>query len=272
MRVRSRVSISAMSEQPRPARPLVRGSAIPVRALSAADPRGPPPTMTCVPLADSPASTSVKFPSVAPRRSGTGCGRPFRRADRRGPACPDRSAGPAARPGVSLTRLTSFACALGIESPGDTCLNVLAELPKGGAPLGIGEPGLPARKRRARLREDVIDRGELLLGRLHPLDQPLPHLLHGAGARRKLRNRAVGGRRGRCRCGRIHRAEAQGGVGHPEHIAALVRDDLQIGRHAGQQRLVAVLDADHRRVGDDVLDRLRARRTMRTVPENERFG
>ena len=72
--------------------------------------------------------------------------------------------------------------------------------------------------------------------------------------------RLVGGRRPgrRRRCGAARRTEAQGGVRHAQDVAALVGDDLQVGGHAGQQGHVAVLDADHRRVGDDVLDRLRA--------------
>ena len=72
--------------------------------------------------------------------------------------------------------------------------------------------------------------------------------------------RLVGRRRPgrRRRCGAARRTEAQGGVRHPQDVAALVGDDLQVGGHAGQEGHVAVVDADHRRVGDDVLDRLRA--------------
>ena len=50
---------------------------------------------------------------------------------------------------------------------------------------------------------------------------------------------------------------AQRLVRHAEHVVSLIDDDLRRGGHARHQRQIAVVDADHGIIGDDVLHRLR---------------
>ena len=57
--------------------------------------------------------------------------------------------------------------------------------------------------------------------------------------------------------GKPARHVAQRLVGHAEHIASLIDDDLGRRGHARHQRQIAVIDADHDIVGHDVLNRLR---------------
>ena len=60
----------------------------------------------------------------------------------------------------------------------------------------------------------------------------------------------------RSRAGRGRR-EAQRGIRDEERVVDLLHDDLGRRRHAGAQQQVGIVEAQHGRIGDDVVDRLR---------------
>src|SRR5215467_10131859 len=72
-----------------------------------------------------------------------------------------------------------------------------------------------------------------------------------AGGRRAPRRVAAQSLRVRLHSGRT---EAQGGVRNLEHVVAMIRDNLDVGRHAGEQLEVGVVGRHHDVVGNDVLN------------------
>ena len=90
---------------------------------------------------------------------------------------------------------------------------------------------------------------ELELG-LQLLQQPRPALAdgsqHRAGRPAIARQRGLRG---------PARLEAQRLARHHDHVLLLAGDDLDIGRHAGQETAQRIVGVDHHRVGDDIIER-----------------